>query len=113
MDLLRNACSIATGPDEGVHLASPQFVTRRLQTGHMFLATKVSLRPKPLVTRMLPRLLGDPKRWLECAADMRLVAAELTDSDGKVIALRLAKDLEWFADWVSLRKNGPTTTRRS
>jgi hypothetical protein len=65
------------------------------------------------VTRMLPRLLDDPKRWLECAADMRSVAAEITDSDGRVIALRLAKDLEWFADWVSLRKNGPTTTRRS
>jgi len=55
--------------------------------------------------------LDDPKRWLECAADMRLVAAELTDSDGRVIALRVAKDLEWFADWVNLAKNGPKTTR--
>ena len=54
---------------------------------------------------MLPRLVDDPDRWLECVADMRSVAAELTDSDGRVIAVRVAKDLEWFADWVNLRKN--------
>jgi hypothetical protein len=57
---------------------------------------------------MLPILVDDPEGWLKCAAQMRLMAAEITDSDGKVIALRVAKDLEWFADWVDLRKNTPT-----
>jgi hypothetical protein len=61
---------------------------------------------------MLPPLIDDPNRWLECAVKMRLVAAEITDSDGKVIALRVAKDLEWFADWVDLRKNASTTKTR-
>ena len=61
---------------------------------------------------MLPSLIDDPNRWQEFAVKMRLVAAEITDSDGKVIALRVAKDLEWFADWVDLRKNASTTNTR-
>jgi hypothetical protein len=54
---------------------------------------------------MLPTLVDDPKLWLECAAEMRLVAAKITDTDGKVIALRVVKDLEWFAEWADLQKN--------
>jgi hypothetical protein len=55
---------------------------------------------------MLPRLVDDPKRWLECAAQMRSLAAEITDSDGRVIAVRTAKDLDWFAEWIGLQRNG-------
>jgi hypothetical protein len=72
--------------------------------------SRASLRPQAVLPTqrkrpMLPRLIDDPKRWLECAAEMRLVAFEIADSDGRVIALRVAKDLEWFADWVDLRKD--------
>jgi hypothetical protein len=59
----------------------------------------------------LPRLVDDPKRWLECAAQMRSVAAEITDSDGRVIAVRIAKDLDWFAEWIGLQKERQTKTR--
>ena len=85
---------------------------------------RVSFRPKHFCTpvllaacpakapAMMPPLFDDPNRWMEYAVKMRLVAAEITDSDGKVIALRVAKDLEWFADWVDLRKTATTTNTR-
>jgi hypothetical protein len=60
-------------------------------------------------SRMLPRLIDDPKHWLECAAEMRSAAFEIADSDGRAIALRVANDLEWFADWVALRKGTSST----
>jgi hypothetical protein len=41
---------------------------------------------------------------------MRLVAAEITDTDGMVIALRVAKDLEWFSEWFDLQSERQTTT---
>jgi hypothetical protein len=100
MELLRNVCSLAAGRDEGVRLASPivSFRPKRFWT-----LRRPCLRSEG--SSMLPRLVDDPDLWLECVADMRLVAAEITDSDGTMIALRVAKDLQWFADWVDLRKN--------
>jgi hypothetical protein len=35
---------------------------------------------------------------------MRLVADETTNTDGRMIALRAAKDLDWFADWFGLKR---------
>jgi hypothetical protein len=52
---------------------------------------------------MLPTLHGDPKRWFDCATKMRKLASEITDSDGRATALRVAKDLEWFAKWLALQ----------
>ena len=103
MDLLRKACSIAA-----VHLAK-----LRVSFRPKHCCTPVLLATCPAnASPMLPPLIDDPNRWLECAVKMRLVAAEITDSDGKVIALRVVKDLEWFADWVDLRKNASTTNTR-
>jgi hypothetical protein len=52
---------------------------------------------------MLPSLHDDPKRWFECAAKMRELASEITNSDGKATALMVAKDLDWFAEWFALQ----------
>jgi hypothetical protein len=52
---------------------------------------------------MLPSLYDDPKRWFECAAKMRQLASEITDSDGRATALMVARDLDWFAEWFALR----------
>lgn len=40
-----------------------------------------------------------------------MVAAEIIDVNGKVIALRAAKDLDWFAEWFDLKKERRTTKR--
>src|SRR3984885_9039042 len=98
MDLLRNACSIAA-------------VRLSFRPKHCYTPVLLATCPA-MASPMLPPLIDDPNRWRECAVKMRLVAAEITDSDGKVIALRVAKDLEWFAVWVGLGKNpSPTNTR--
>jgi hypothetical protein len=54
-------------------------------------------------TQMPPHQIMDSKNWRNLAAEMRLVAAEIADTDGRVIALRVAKDLEWFAEWFDLQ----------
>ena len=56
------------------------------------------------------RQIIDSKNWRNLAAEMRLVAAEITDTDGMVIALRVAKDLEWFSEWFDLQSERQTTT---
>lgn len=51
---------------------------------------------------MLPNLHDDPNLWFQCATEMRGLA-ETMESDGKAIALKVANDLEWLADWLTLR----------
>ena len=58
-------------------------------------------------TPMPPTRSFDSKNWRNLAAEMRLAAAEIADADGKVIALRVAKDLEWFAEWFDLQNERP------
>jgi hypothetical protein len=60
---------------------------------------------------MLPRQIVYSKNWLNLAAEIRLMADEMTDGDGKLIALRAAKDLDWFAEWFDLKKERRTTKR--
>ena len=60
---------------------------------------------------MLPRQIVYSKNWRNLAAELRLVAAEIIDVDGKVIALRAARDLDWFAEWFDLKKERRTTKR--
>jgi hypothetical protein len=60
---------------------------------------------------MLPCQIVYSKNWRNLAAELRLVAAEIIDVDGKVIALRAAKDLDWFAEWFDLKKERRTTKR--
>jgi hypothetical protein len=107
MDLLRSACSIEAAGQGG-----PLGQAQSLISAQALLHTRAPRRLPAKAPEMMPPLFDDPNRWLECAVKMRLVAAEITDSDGKVIALRVAKDLEWFADWVDLRKNASTTNTR-
>ena len=52
---------------------------------------------------MLPNLHDDPKRWFECANKMRVLASEMMDSDGRVMVLKVASDLDWLAEWLVLR----------
>jgi hypothetical protein len=49
---------------------------------------------------MLPNLDDDPERWFECANKMRALASEMMDTDGRVMALKIAKDLDWLAEWL-------------
>jgi hypothetical protein len=58
---------------------------------------------------MPPHQIIDSKNWRNLAAEMHLVAAEIADADGRVIALRVAKDLEWFAEWFDLQNERQTT----
>jgi hypothetical protein len=61
---------------------------------------------------MLPRRqIVYSKNWRNLAADMRLMAAEMAGADGKIIALRAAKDLDWFAEWFDLKKERRATQR--
>jgi hypothetical protein len=63
---------------------------------------------------MLPNLHDDPERWFECANKMRVLASELMESDGRVMALKVAKDLDWLAEWLVVqneRSKHPTARR--
>jgi len=51
---------------------------------------------------MLPNLQDDPNGWFQCATEMR-VLAQTMDSDGRVMALMVARDLDWLAEWLTLR----------
>jgi hypothetical protein len=52
---------------------------------------------------MLPDLKDDPGR-LDCAGEMRALAATIKDPSGRLLALLVAKDLDWFAEWLVLQK---------
>ena len=52
---------------------------------------------------MLPNLHDDPKRWFECANKMRVLASEMMDLDGRVMASKVADDLDWLAGWLVLQ----------
>jgi hypothetical protein len=60
---------------------------------------------------MVPRHIVYSRNWRNLAADMRLMAAEMADADGQIIALRAAKDLDWFAEWFDLKKERRTKDR--
>jgi hypothetical protein len=46
----------------------------------------------------------DPDRWFECASQMRALASSMRDPSVKLLALRVAKDLDWFAECLALHK---------
>jgi hypothetical protein len=53
---------------------------------------------------MLPSPQDDPDRWFECASQMRALASSMRDPSVKLLALRVAKDLDWFAECLALHK---------
>jgi hypothetical protein len=40
----------------------------------------------------------DPDRWFECASQMRALASLMRDPSVKLLASRVAKHLDWFAE---------------
>ena len=62
--------------------------------------------------KMLPNLHDDPKRWFECANKMQVLASEMMDLDGRVMALKVANDLDWLAEWLVLQNEPPKPPSR-
>jgi hypothetical protein len=56
---------------------------------------------------MLPGLQDDHRHWLDCANEMRALAATIKDPSGRLLALLVAKDLDWIAEWLALQKGRP------
>jgi hypothetical protein len=48
--------------------------------------------------------IDDPKHWRARAAEMRVLAYEIKDTDAKVIMLRLVKDYDWLVDWADVQR---------
>jgi hypothetical protein len=51
---------------------------------------------------MLPSPHDGPDRWHECASEMHALAAAVRDPSVKLLASRVAKDLDWFAECLAL-----------
>jgi hypothetical protein len=58
---------------------------------------------------MLPTLEDSPSRWFECASEMRALASAIRDPSVKLFALRVANDLDWFAECLALQEKRPET----
>jgi hypothetical protein len=56
---------------------------------------------------MLPSSKDDPDRWFKCASQMRAVGSSVRDPSVKLLALRVAKDLDWFAECLALHEGDP------
>jgi hypothetical protein len=69
--------------------------------------------PASTIRIILPDLQDDAKRWFDCATEMRTLASDIIDSDGRALALKVAKDLGWFAEWLALQKERETLTEEN
>jgi hypothetical protein len=51
----------------------------------------------------MPPHIVDAGYWRDRAVKMRALSDQITDTDGKTIMLRLAKDYDWLAEWADLQ----------
>jgi hypothetical protein len=54
---------------------------------------------------MPPLDINDTHHWRDCASELRALADELENTDGKAILHRLAVDYDWLADWAAHRRD--------
>ena len=52
----------------------------------------------------------NPLHWRKCAAEMRILAEQIENSDARAIFLRLAKDYDWLADWANVQRQCSAVT---
>jgi hypothetical protein len=52
---------------------------------------------------MPPLDINDTQHWRDCASELRTLAGQIEDTDGKALLDRLAVDYDWLAEWADLR----------
>ncbi len=59
---------------------------------------------------MAPRTIDNPRHWHDRAAEMRVLAEEMTSSETRAMMLKLADDYDELGDRAEERGGGKATT---